>query len=69
MATKKQWSVILSVAVASSMARAEPPASELTLTLDSPSVAVVESVIEGSSIERGACGLNGSNCRASQPAR
>ncbi|MEZ6152689.1 MAG: hypothetical protein R3C09_21530 [Pirellulaceae bacterium] len=53
MATKKQWSVILSVAVASSMARAEPPASELTLTLDSPSVAVVESVIEGSSIERG----------------
>ena len=53
MATKKQWSVILSVAVASSLARAEPPASELTLTLDPPSVAVVESIIERSGMERG----------------
>ncbi|MCA9181148.1 MAG: hypothetical protein KDA51_06830 [Planctomycetales bacterium] len=53
MATKKQWSVILSVAVASSLARAEPPASELTLTLDPPRVTVVESVIVGSGMERG----------------
>ncbi|MEO8268166.1 MAG: hypothetical protein ABI557_00515 [Aureliella sp.] len=51
MATKKQWSMFLSVAVASSVAHAEPPASELTLSLEPPSVTVVESVIEGSSVE------------------
>ena len=51
MTTKKQWALFLSVAVASSAARAEPPADGLTLTLDPPSVTVVESVIEGSRVE------------------
>ncbi len=51
MATMKQWSMFLSVAVAGSVARAEPPAGDLTLTLAPPSVTVVESVIEGSRVE------------------
>ncbi len=52
MATKKQWSVILSVAVTSSVAWAEPPAPELTLTLSPSNVAIVESVIDEVSTER-----------------
>jgi antitoxin component YwqK of YwqJK toxin-antitoxin module len=48
MTSKKQWTMFLSVAVASSVARAQPPANDIPLSLDQPTISIVESVIEGS---------------------
>lgn len=48
MSSKKKWSVFLSVAVASSVAHAQPPAKDLTLTQDAPQISVVKSIIEES---------------------
>lgn len=46
MSSNKKWSVFLSLAVASSAAHAQPPAENLTLSLDPPPVSIVKSISE-----------------------
>lgn len=72
MSSKKKWCVFLSVAVASSAAHAQPPAKDLTLTLDAPPISVVKSIIEESSTIRPAESLAPQSMAAAprlQPAR
>lgn len=50
MTSNKKWSVFLSVAVVSTAAHAQPPAKDITLTLDAPAIPIVRSIIEESTV-------------------